>query len=1234
MKKRRGYEGYESNEMCVTVLYSTVLKKVKRAQLEKLYWHASLIQDTCKYCMYCKLSYSLQMYVPIDRGQLRTFRSCCKPRLQQKTYPSEPRSTLPLVNIHNHATKMMRSSSTSSSAATHESNTALTKYASSIAASLTVDEMRELHRQALAEAEAKQTELRIVLASRYRDLVGSSEQVLDMRQCAQEMDMKLRNLPHRMNHLHTCIDRSLNFHTINDSSVVVPTAENSSKSPLDKLRRRLFHIPKVLFESMDRQDVLGATSAILDFFSLIQRLDPNNGTNTHFPLAWAVLNNKTLPEEYLRYCSQIENPETLKKDVVLQTQMKMTYLQLQIIPSRLIYMSKDILLKPSELVWKKSFRTKFSHIHNNSNNVGSVHAYPSACALATYDLLTLRLDHLKNENDRGSRLIDLYLTSKATLIQQLLNQFSFSSSSNTSTEGASSTDIDDMGLANKAEDVLTLLVSVLQYDIILFTFYVFILRRFISDDIQHSQFIEHERFIMSILPRVDPEIVKNKVSLFLSVHLPLIRAKAKTVLASISTASRLGNIRQLLYDKTDGVDVLKSLTSSGLGSWEDAIQILVDSKVIFHALDGSNLSSFTNTLSSSSYSALGKETNLSRELIPTKKFSLWNCLFSHVFSSLVHSILTSSFQSVHSQVITSLRTSLACAPSYLVMLPHEAHRNMVRIAMELDTALKKLRDDAHELLVHAEEREESERRLKHSLYVQTCEIMGRLIHEIRRMLSNNHSLVRDLSYPGNDDNNDDIEEATKYLIVGRLCHVLCFRLTALKMLLDPTFSSAHGSLVTSSLGIIQGSGMISISELQSAFTIADDDDDGFISVDEAMDVMESAFSGTSFHGSRMVRETLLLDSSSMDESINLDKNRCAHRNVSLPELILLGARGLKLASSGEGSAFGTIQRSLGDIVNLCFMQWSKRAMKSSVALFRKNLQNFITTATTVSHEEWMRLHHIPMDVELSLVTTSLSISPHIVAFYLNVSTILIQSTCPTDSLPPNYSVDYATAIGIEKSPSSLTVTSLLRRSLLHVAFSSVCELLYSEIIPHISGSSSTVSLNEASPFAILQLQYDVDFIRYCFESNRFNYDSSSDVISSNKHRLDMVREALDHLHSVDARNKPVENWVEKHCHVLNSVDLFMSLITVRDSVSSTNTGFGDESLPSANIYLQPLSSSRRFNLLPVQADRSLSELQVLGKLERDQKSKSISRTLESIPAAANAVSSSLGFLSSMLQGKK
>jgi hypothetical protein len=102
---------------------------------------------------------------------------------------------------------------------------------------------------------------------------------------------------------------------------------------------------------------------------------------------------------------------------------------------------------------------------------------------------------------------------------------------------------------------------------------------------------------------------------------------------------------------------------------------------------------------------------------------------------------------------------------------------------------------------------------------------------------------------------DSEEDATRDLILGRLCFLLKFRLTSLPILLDPNSSPAI--IASKSRGKV---GMISIVELQSAFEIADVDDDGLITFEEAMEAMEGAFSGTHFHGAEMVRETMLLSS--------------------------------------------------------------------------------------------------------------------------------------------------------------------------------------------------------------------------------------------------------------------------------------------------------------------------------------------------------------------------------------
>ena len=187
--------------------------------------------------------------------------------------------------------------------------------------------------------------------------------------------------------------------------------------------------------------------------------------------------------------------------------------------------------------------------------------------------------------------------------------------------------------------------------------------------------------------------------------------------------------------------MLDNTSGGGVCTWDEAVGNMVDVRVVSHgttsrsssgAAIGDGGSEQGGTGSSSSMNGGTSTTTTSKTT--ARRFSLWGALFSNTFSSLVHSLLTTSFHSVHVRVVSTLRTSLARAPPFNYMLPHEAHRNALRIACDLDVSLRKVSDDAHELLVHAEEREESERRLRQSLYVQTCEIMGRLLNELRRML--------------------------------------------------------------------------------------------------------------------------------------------------------------------------------------------------------------------------------------------------------------------------------------------------------------------------------------------------------------------------------------------------------------------------------------------------------------------------------------------------------------------
>merc|ERR1740139_330131 len=105
-------------------------------------------------------------------------------------------------------------------------------------------------------------------------------------------------------------------------------------------------------------------------------------------------------------------------------------------------------------------------------------------------------------------------------------------------------------------------------------------------------------------------------------------------------------------------------------------------------------------ITTSTASSGSAHTTLATGSSGNRKFSLWGTLFSNTFSSLVNSLLSASFHSVHARVVATLRASLANAPALRSILPHEAYRNSLRIATDLDASLKKVSDDAHELLVH------------------------------------------------------------------------------------------------------------------------------------------------------------------------------------------------------------------------------------------------------------------------------------------------------------------------------------------------------------------------------------------------------------------------------------------------------------------------------------------------------------------------------------------------------
>lgn len=1066
-----------------------------------------------------------------------------------------------------------------------------TPYSNSLAKSLTIDEMRDLYKRAISDAEAKKTELKLVLASRYKELVGSSDEVLEMQRDAKLLDELVNKIPGLVEEL---LNASIEKPAENKEDEDSVEMHSSEIDKVDVDRIILSQAPRAVHSCLDESDVYGASKALLQIFSIMTKY------TREYPLANA-LSKVTENNDF----SPSSNKELLM-------QIQMVYMHLQSIPIRIVHISKKKLLQLS---------TSASDI---------------ARALTAIHLLNVQQF---NDTTKANRLLDLYFDSKAKHIHRLMDKLTPKSPVDKSqARSKKDSTFYSEEATNEAEKTISEILMILQYDVILYPYQIFALRTYEMED--------REINITSFLPTFDHEQLKSKISNFLAANLPLIRSKVKTILVGIAgtTASRLGHLRQSLYDKTDGADCLQKL-SSGVCKWEDAIK-MIDVKVVTRALEGLTTTSSSQTTAASLNSQ-------------QKGFSLWGTLFSNTFSSLVHSILSTSFHSVHRQVVSSLRASLANAPPFNEILPHEAYRNTLKIATELDQALKKVSDDAHELLVHAEEREESERRLKQSLYVQTCEIMGRLLNELRRMLK------KTSSSPAL--HTDSEEDATRDLILGRLCFLLKFRLTSLPILLDPNSSPAI--IASKSRGKV---GMISIVELQSAFEIADVDDDGLITFEEAMEAMEGAFSGTHFHGAEMVRETMLL-SSGVDM---IDKKSSATaRTLSLSELALLSARGLKHAPSGNESALGTIQGILDGIVETCFEKWAKVALSQSAKVFSESLGQFISVASSVGDVEWKRLYLPDSSSEDDLLQQEIgdalgeigdsksdtgsndligNVSSFVISYFISVASTLNRSISPSDAMQPYPSEDYANAMGLDLSRTidASTMLEILRSSLVRESL-----LVISKAIQNLSSNDDTVSelvILKCPPSAQVQLLMDISFIeKSYFKRNSYDFggdsvingqdekeiDESFDQITYNQFAEESLSEfiALIKKNDISLYTSYIKMIETRHDNVYASCNMFFSSLFGDDETQPSDLGSVlPDSVPSEAVplLLNPMSSSRRFMLLPIQAEQSVKELELIKNLGKERSDKNESEKKSASSAAASAVSSSFGFFSSMLNKKK
>jgi len=330
-----------------------------------------------------------------------------------------------------------------------------------MAKSMTIEQMRELHQRALSEAEAKRTELRLVLASRYRELVGSSDEVIKMKERSQELYDLVHAIPQLMEKVSKGTGTGPATEEEKDQHVEKeqPTDESEAGAVEEdqeaiRLRRDLSVLPRVIHRALDAKDVYKATVSLIQLFTLIA------SQTDVYPLANTLSTTRPL-----------STPDPASIAPALEAQMRMIFLQVQTLPDKVRRISTRILARAASY----------------GNAVGDEPArgaIKSAAALASLDFLETDKKH-----DRADRLLNTYFEAKAKLLVSLLGKLT------TDNEGPATTN---------AEEILSKIVLILQHDVVVHPYQIFVIRKFPGDDEGDS--------IMSTLPLFDKEIVKAKCS--------------------------------------------------------------------------------------------------------------------------------------------------------------------------------------------------------------------------------------------------------------------------------------------------------------------------------------------------------------------------------------------------------------------------------------------------------------------------------------------------------------------------------------------------------------------------------------------------------------------------------------------------------------------------------------------------------------------------------------------------
>lgn len=393
----------------------------------------------------------------------------------------------------------------------------------------------------------------------------------------------------------------------------------------------------------------------------------------------------------------------------------------------------------------------------------------------------------------------------------------------------------------------------------------------------------------------------------------------------------------------------------------------------------------------------------------------------------------------------------------------------------------------------------------------------------------------------------------------------------------------------------------------------------------------------------MVRETLLLPAVGRDKStpttdsgVGDSKAVVTPQDVTLDELTLLLARGLRHDKSGGHSALGAIQNSLDRMVKSSFQNWAKEVLQPYSTSLSEYTKHFIDVACSSSEEEFQRLY-----TSSDVATTSsesggvvTNVSPHITSYLINISFALNRSVCPSDSLLPVPYKEYAVAMGVGGAEIPRMIDTI-RCALLKEGLEAATCVLGKHVGPALNGTTAPL-LKESGPSGIAQVKSDLSFLQTCFfERNQYGFGVDESMENSQGELKNIIRKT-DILFRRACNINTIREIEGKREYLFEACDLFVSSLFGKDKTPSAAVSIGELGVASSDsvpqmggkmpLFHPPLASSCRFPLLPIQADRTLSGVQARGKYKEKEENESNSQALGS-----GTVRAGFGFFSSMLK---